>query len=150
MKTLRNLNVQQKLFLIPAIIIGVMFIAWGWYSEVNQGIESENAFRGQLSVLAHTSTFMSHGSAELLAEEKGWEFHRVLVDADVDTSEFGRVEQRALTSLRTNTGMKYYEEKFPTDSAHVLAVFVPARIQSDCFTCHGESGIDIFRRQEGR
>ncbi|MFZ4619089.1 MAG: methyl-accepting chemotaxis protein [Bacteroidota bacterium] len=144
MKTRRSLNVQQKLYLFPAIIIGVMFIAWGWYSEVNQGKESENAFRGQLSVLAHTSTFMSHGSAEQLAQEKGWEFHRILVDGDADTSLFGKCEQRAMSTLKADASMKSYEEMFPTDSAKMLAVFVPARIQSECYTCHNESGIDIF------
>lgn len=144
MKTTYALNVQQKLFLFPALIIGVMFIAWGWYSEVNQGIESENAFRGQLSVLAYTSTFMSHGSAERLAQEKGWEFHRVIVDADADTSSFGKTEQRALQSLSSDASLKNYEEKIRTDSAQLLAIFVPARIQSDCYTCHNESGIDIF------
>ncbi len=144
MKTKRSLNVQQKLYLFPAIIIGVMFIAWGWYSEVSQGKESENAFRGQLSVLAHTSTFMSHGSAEQLAEEKGWNFHRILVDAETDTTSFGKCEQRAMATLKTDAAMKSYEEKIPTDSAQLLAVFVPARIQSECYTCHNESGVDIF------
>ncbi|MBP6671670.1 MAG: methyl-accepting chemotaxis protein [Bacteroidetes bacterium] len=144
MKTTRALNVQQKLFLFPALIIGVMFVSWGWYSEVNQGIESENAFRGQLSVLALTSTFMSHGSAELLAQEKGWEFHRVIVNADADTTSFGRIEQRALKALSADASLKNYEEKIPTDSAQMLAIFVPARIQSDCYTCHSESGVDIF------
>lgn len=121
MKTTRALNVQQKLFLFPALIIGVMFVSWGWYSEVNQGIESENAFRGQLSVLALTSTFMSHGSAELLAQEKGWEFHGVIVNADAEvTRSFGRIEQRALKALSADASLKNYEEKIPTDSAQML------------------------------
>lgn len=145
-----TLNVQQKLFLIPAAIIGVMFAAWGLYSAHIQAKESEDAFRGQLTLLAHTSTFMQHGSAEELATEKGWTFHRVLADVETDTTPEGRMEAKALAELKKDAGLKTFESRIATDSSDLLAVYVPARIQSLCFTCHNPTGIDIFSdKKEG-
>lgn len=150
MKTFSRLTVQQKLYIIPAFIIGIMFLVWGWFSATSQTAASEESFRGQLSLMAQTSAFMAHGSAEELAVEKGWVFHRVLVDAETDTTVNGRLEHEALAVLKKDAALKFFEERLATDSADMMAVFVPARISSACYSCHNEGGIDIFSdKQEG-
>jgi methyl-accepting chemotaxis protein len=147
---MRHLNIQQKLFLIPAVVIAVVFVSWGWYSAYEQRVTAEESFRGELTLLARTSTFMTHSAAEVLANEKGWSFHRTLAGSEAEDDELGKVENKALSMFRNDSTLSIYEQRVQTDTTDHLAVFVPARIQSECSMCHNESGINIFSdKKEG-
>ena len=71
---MKKLNIQQKLFLIPAIVVAVIIFAFGWVSSSNQTAQAEKAFHDQLFMLAHNSTAMIHSAAEVEASDRGWQF----------------------------------------------------------------------------
>lgn len=139
-----SLSVQQKLFIVPAVIVAVIFTGWGWYSAAGQNTEQEAHFKRQMLMLAHHSVSMVHSAAEANAGEEGWTFHRVLAGQATEETDLGRIEREALAAFDADPALKMVERRMTTDTAEVIAVFVPARITSDCGMCHNESGIDIF------
>ncbi|MBW7886963.1 MAG: methyl-accepting chemotaxis protein [Bacteroidetes bacterium] len=147
---MKSLSVQQKLFLIPAIIVAAVFLLWGFYSAGEQASQAEQGFREQLATLAHTSTAMTHSAAEEYAVEKGWTFHRFLGGQAAGISALEQAEAQSFKTFSADVKRNMLDVKIAADSSELLAVFVPARIQSSCSSCHNESGIDIFSdKKEG-
>ncbi len=140
---MKKLNIQQKLFLIPAFVVAIIIFVFGWYSSSKQTAQAEKAFRDELFMLAHNSTAMIHSSADAEATDRGWKFHRILADAD--NASLPPDEAEALALLKKNDTLVSVERRILEGDSSRLAIFVPARIQEECFSCHNESGIDIFQ-----
>ncbi|MFA6541774.1 MAG: methyl-accepting chemotaxis protein, partial [Bacteroidota bacterium] len=142
---LKNLSIQQKLFAIPAVVVAVTVLSFGWFSAVTQSRQQENDYRDRQFLLAHSSTSMIHSAAEEDANALGWKFHRVLVG---NGSGHSLLEQEALAAITHDPSLKYFEKETIDGDTSMLATFVPVRIQSDCFNCHNESGVDIFKEKK--
>ncbi len=142
---MKKLNIEQKLFLIPAIVVAIVILSFGWFSSARQTAQAEKAFREQLFMLAHNSTSMIHSSADVEAGDLGWKFHRIVVDND--NSKLPAEEKDALSLLTHDSKLKFVEKRIIEGDSSSLAIFVPARIQEECFSCHNESGVDIFQNK---
>lgn len=140
---MKKLNIQQKLFLIPAIVVAVIIFVFGWVSSSNQTAQAEKAFHDQLFMLAHNSKVMIHSAADVEATDRGWKFHRILTDGS--NAKLSAEEGEALTLFTQNDTLQFVETKMVEGDSTRLAIFVPARIQEECFSCHNESGVDIFQ-----
>ena len=143
---MKKLNIQQKLFLIPAFAVAVIIFVFGWVSSSRQTDQAEKAFRDELFMLAHNSTAMIHSAADEEATDRGWKFHRILTD-DSNTKLLPE-EAEALKLLTHNDTLVSVEKKIVAGDSTRLAIFVPARIQEGCFSCHNESGVDIFQTKK--
>lgn len=142
---MKKLNIEQKLFLIPAVVVAIVILGFGWITSSRQTSQAENSFRQQLFMLAHNSTSMIHSSADAEAVDYGWQFHRIVTDND--NSKLPVEEKEALSALTHDADLKFVEKRIIEGDSSRLAIFVPARIQEECFSCHNESGVDIFQKK---
>lgn len=143
---MKKLNIEQKLFLIPALVVAIVIFVLGWVSSSRQTAQAEKYYQEQLFMLAHNSTTMIHSSADAEATNRGWKFHRILIDND--NSKLPSEEIDALSQLSANATIVSVEKKIVDGDSSRLAIFVPARIQDECYSCHNESGIDIFQSKK--
>ncbi len=138
---INTMSIQQKLFLIPAVVVAMVIFSSGWYSAITQTAMAEKGFRDRLFLLAHSSTSMIHSAAEEDAQHLGWKFHRIVID---NNSDLLPIEREAVDAITHNPSLSFIERKFIEHDTAMLAIYVPARIQTECSTCHNESGINIF------
>ncbi len=134
-------RIGTKIFLPIGITLTAVIAGFSWYLVSTANTRSEQAYRDQVTSLAVTSRMMIHSGVEAYVESHGMRFYRLL---ESDPSTDPALREAATAAFRTFREHPDRDSFNATtrDSSTWMVVLSPARMQSECRTCHSAFGMD--------
>jgi methyl-accepting chemotaxis protein len=142
--SMKHVGIMLKFALPVGITLFLVVATLSVVIVERQNTEAERLYREQLTTLAVTSRMMIHSDAEEYATSKGLKFHRVLLGAEGAGDEDAKLEAEALHALIADTSLKTFDRTIMLNGIPWSHVYVPARVEGACNTCHQAYGIDVF------